>query len=116
MTPIQQRIAAWCKCWVLFVRYRWSRGGLTVRALRQLAQRKVVPQTIEEERVLTTLSPKISLDIGQVASDARLAPGIVEGVLLRYAQDGTVKEEPDETGYSRYRLDDEVEVDVVSAR
>lgn len=81
-----------------------------MRALRQLA-RKVVPRTVEEERVLATLSPRISLDIGQVASEAGLAPGIVEGVLARYAQDGAVRVEGETESYRRYRLADQIDLE-----
>jgi hypothetical protein len=110
MSSFLLRIAAWGRCQLLFVRYRWTQGGLTVRALRHLAQKKVVPQTMEEERVLAALSPRISLDLGQVASDARLAPGVVQGVLNRYAQDGAVKVEGDTLGYERYRLNEQIDV------
>jgi len=83
---------------------------LTVRALRQLAQREVKPNTPNEERVLAALSTRISLDVGQVASDARLAPGIVQEILSRYVENGTLKVEEDSLGYERYRLRDQIHV------
>ncbi len=110
MSSCLLRIVAWCRYRLLLARHRWSRGGLTVRALRQLAQREVVPKTPNEERVLAALSTRISLDVGQVASDTRLAPGIVQEILSRYVENGTLKVEEDSLGYERYRLRDQIHV------